>query len=981
MFTNRFWKDTHDERIKAEARLFARIQEKEEDHNPRMTKTSLRKVCKDTKLYLTPALNDVLYLHFKGYTVIENLEDYTGLKCIWLENNGISKIENLDAQTEMRSLYMHHNLVRVLENLDHMQMLDTINLSHNLIGKIENLSCLPNLRTLHISHNKLCTLADIEHLKECPKLSIVDVSHNHLEDEEVIHVFGGMQQLRVLTLSRNPCVSKIKNYRRMFINLCKNLKHLDDYPVFDKDRKCAEAWLVGGIEAERDMRDKLNQEEHDKLRASVMALMSLNRHRHEAEEQNERNIEREQRRTLGLQDSTDSEGGSSTSTTSDPTPPEDIQDDVENIENKNENDSRSSEEEDPDYKAAKEKDKNTFSKEFEEKFVTPDETRDEKSEHKTAVETPDDLPNIMKSINQEEIIETKDNEDDNLNAGNSEIPITTTEYRIENISGTNDESEQKNSLHLIAPEIFYEIDLNKSRENYDIGKEDEQVEIQNEEESCMIEEYGSNIMDIVSIDTQEEDKVITIEDDIIPNMTIDVCCNLTQNVDPMSMIPSNIACKEIIESKDKNGDSWENKWSLLDDEVNQTHIFDIYQEKSEFSTNNLLSEIENNSNQKVTESVRNGSNFKIPKIIIEELNENECSNLNDTYFVDESPHEENKNWLEVKPSNEIVTASEHGISNTQIDRYCDAKEKVSLTKDGQEIEHVKTGVFQEADEYFEKNVSEAYIEKEIECSLQANYPEKEDIEIITVDSVPQETIENDCDSVPGEKPDPNENVEITKKNIEKLEDFLFHTDYEPGDLMALRKQRKESKFIEKNVAELRKDIKDMEQSMLQDKMSYDLNIKELKGSLIPILNDTTIMASDDNNIMKVLNVNERSKERTTKSYLSLRYDNLIKAHTECELTENGSTLPEMKPSIPEKSETFVEFFENTRGSLSKNFITFPEILDSIEEYNDKQDSIVIDFDHTMEKSSDDNVVVIGEEEKVSLTTTLEFQMADTEDED
>ena len=230
-----------------------------------MSKENLRIICEGEEgCYEIPDLNEKIYLHFKGFKKIENLDEYFNIKSLWLESNCIRKIENLGSLTKLICLFLQNNMIEEMAGFENLVNLQILNISHNKIKQISGLSTLTNLNNLDISYNHLTSVESIMHLSEVPSLTNIDLSNNYFDYHvDFLETFIKLPNLACLYLRNMALTRETPNYRKSYISHLTNLKYLDDRPVVPEERKIAEAWGKGGKEAEGEVRRLLNEEKLD----------------------------------------------------------------------------------------------------------------------------------------------------------------------------------------------------------------------------------------------------------------------------------------------------------------------------------------------------------------------------------------------------------------------------------------------------------------------------------------------------------------------------------------------------------------------------------------------------------------------------------------------------------------------------------------------------------------------------------------------
>jgi dynein assembly factor 1 len=80
------------------------VPERNEKGSYYITEKYCKELCEYNGYYSTPHLNYNLFLHFKGFSKIENLESFINVRVLYLENNCLHKIENISHMKNLSCL-------------------------------------------------------------------------------------------------------------------------------------------------------------------------------------------------------------------------------------------------------------------------------------------------------------------------------------------------------------------------------------------------------------------------------------------------------------------------------------------------------------------------------------------------------------------------------------------------------------------------------------------------------------------------------------------------------------------------------------------------------------------------------------------------------------------------------------------------------------------------------------------------------------
>eukprot|EP00903_Cladosiphon_okamuranus_P006381 g6246.t1 len=119
-----------------------------------------------------------LRLSYKNVLKIDNLQGFSRLTKLCLDNNIIESISNLDHLVHLKWLDLSFNNIKAITGLDRLTELLDLSLYNNQISEIEGLDSCSNLQCLSLGNNRIASLDSIIRLRRYPKLQLVNLEGN-----------------------------------------------------------------------------------------------------------------------------------------------------------------------------------------------------------------------------------------------------------------------------------------------------------------------------------------------------------------------------------------------------------------------------------------------------------------------------------------------------------------------------------------------------------------------------------------------------------------------------------------------------------------------------------------------------------------------------------------------------------------------------------------------------------------------------------
>ncbi|KFG99896.1 leucine rich repeat-containing protein [Toxoplasma gondii VAND] len=157
-------------------------------------------------------------------------KDFATVQSLALSYKNIMFIENLETFTGLTTLRLDNNVIEKIENLSHLVNLVWLDLSFNNISEISGLSNLANLTDLSLYSNRISKIGS--GLEGCLKLNVLSLGRNAIVDLSEIHHLRRYPNLQCLNLDGNP-LCKAENYTPYILAFLPKLRYLD-YQLIDR---------------------------------------------------------------------------------------------------------------------------------------------------------------------------------------------------------------------------------------------------------------------------------------------------------------------------------------------------------------------------------------------------------------------------------------------------------------------------------------------------------------------------------------------------------------------------------------------------------------------------------------------------------------------------------------------------------------------------------------------------------------------------